>query len=118
MINTYVSAKLINYQTIRVFIFSDIRKPENTKIKLIKNETISDLTIVKESFINGLELYECKTNEKIELGNSYYISIESFGFVPLSMNDVTSFSDFDQEYYYSGDDLGYSYSKEKTTWKI
>jgi len=119
MINTYVSAKLIDYYTIKVFIFSDVRKPENTKIKLVKNdEVITNLTIVKESFINGLELYECKTNEKIELGNSYYISIESFGFVPLSMNDVTSFSDFDQEYYYSGDDLGYSYSKEKTTWKI
>src|SRR5574344_1175067 len=118
MINTYVSAKLINYQTIRVFIFSDIRKPENTKIKLIKNETISDLTIVRESFINGLELYERKTKEKIELGNDYYISIESFGYVPLSVNDATSFPGFDEEYYYGGNDLGFTYNKEFTTWKI
>jgi pullulanase len=118
MINTYVSAKLIDYQTIRVFIFSDIRKPENTKIKLIKNETISDLTIVRESFINGLELYECKTKEKIELGNDYYISIESFGYVPLSVNDATSFPGFDEEYYYDGNDLGFTYNKEFTTWKI
>lgn len=118
MINTYVSAKLIDYETIRVFIFSDIRKPENTKIKLVKNETISDLGIVRESFINGLELYECKTKEKIELGNDYYISIESFGYVPLSVNDATSFPDFDQEYDYDGNDLGFTYSKDSTTWKI
>jgi len=119
MINTYFSAKLINYNTIRVFIFSDIRKPQNTFIKLIKNDSVlTNLIVVKESFINGLELYECKTNEDIELGNDYYISIESFGFTPLIVSDATSFQDFDTKYTYNGDDLGFTYTKKSTTWKI
>jgi pullulanase len=34
------------------------------------------------------------------------------------MDDVTTFPNFDEEYAYKGDDLGFSYSKEKTTWKL
>ena len=84
MINTFFSAKLTSYNTIAVFIFSENRKPENNKIKLIKNdEAIINLDIVKQSFINGLEFYECRTKEKIVLGNDYFISIESFGVTPL-----------------------------------
>ncbi len=119
MINTFFSAKLTSYQTIAVFIFSEVRKPEENKIKLIKNdEEISNLTIIKQSFINGLEFYECRPKEKIVLGNDYYISIESFGITPLVLDDATSFKGFDEEYNYQKDDLGCTYAKEKTTWKV
>lgn len=119
MINTFFSAKLTSYETIAVFIFSEVRKPENNKIKLIKNgEETSNLDIVRQSFINGLEFYECKPKEKIVLGNDYCISIESFGVTSLILDDVTSFKGFDEEYYYQGDDLGFTYSREKTTWKV
>jgi pullulanase len=119
MINTFFSAKLASYETIAVFIFSEVRKPNSAKIKLIKNdEEITDLQIVKQSFINGLEFYECRPKNKIELGNEYAISIESFGVTPLVMDDATSFKNFDDEYFYSGDDLGFTYSNEKTTWKV
>ena len=119
MINTFFSAKLTSYNTIAIFIFSENRKPENNKIKLIKNdEAIINLDIVKQSFINGLEFYECRTKEKIVLGNDYFISIESFGVTPLILDDVTSFKDFDDDYAYLKNDLGFTYSKEKTTWKV
>lgn len=119
MINTYISAKLINYKTIRVFIFSEVKKPEYTQINLIKNdEEIFNLKVSKQSFINGLELYEFNLDEPIVLGNDYYISIESFGVTSLNVNDATSFDDFDKDYFYNGDDLGFTYSKEKTTWKL
>lgn len=119
MLNTYFSAKIVNYETIKVFIFSEVRKPENTKIKLIKNDDEAvNLEIVRQSFINGLELYECHCKEKLLLGNAYYVSIESFGVTPVVMDDVTTFPNFDEEYAYKGDDLGFSYSKEKTTWKL
>lgn len=119
MINTFFSAKLTSYDTIAVFIFSEVRKPAGNQIKLIKNDDeISNLTIVRQSFINGLEFYECHPKEKIVLGNDYYISIESFGITPLIIDDVTSFKNFDEEYNYQKDDLGCTYAKEKTTWKV
>lgn len=119
MINTYFSAKVFDYNTIKVFIFSDVQKPIDTKIKLVTNDSIVEsLEIVKQSFINGLELYECRCKEMIVLGKEYYISIESFGITPLIMDDVTGFPDFDDKYYYDGNDLGFTYSKEETTWKL
>ena len=119
MINTFFSAKLTSYETIAVFIFSEVRKPESSAIKLIKNdEEVMNLQVVRQSFINGLEFYECKIKNKIVLGNDYYISIDSFGVTPLIMDDVTSFKNFDVDYFYNGDDLGFTYSKEKTTWKL
>ena len=66
MVNAFFSAKLIDYSTIKVFIFSEVQKPEETKIKLIKDgDQVEVLTVVKQSFINGLELYECKTKKKL-----------------------------------------------------
>ena len=119
MLNSYFNAKLIDYDTIRVLIFSDIPKPDNTPIKLIKNdEEGKALNIVSRKFMSGIEIYECKCKEKIILGNEYYISIESFGIMPLMLTDVTSFSDFDKEYTYNNDDLGITYSKDKTIFKL
>ena len=119
MINTFLSAKLVDYYTIKVCIFSNVEKTDYYPIKLIKNnENPTELIISKHKFLSGIQLFECKSNNKIELGNNYLISIDSFGIVPLDVSDATSFADFDEEYFYNENDLGFTYSKKKTTFKI
>lgn len=117
--NAYFNAKLTDYKTIMVFIFSDFSKPENTPIEMIINgkEQVK-LDIVKKSFLNGLELFECKYYDGIKLGNDYVLYIDSFGFCALNVSQAINFPNFDEDYFYSGDDLGFTYSKDSTTWKL
>ncbi|MBR1581554.1 MAG: type I pullulanase [Bacilli bacterium] len=119
MLNTFFSAKLTDYQTIKVALFSSVKKEENVPILLYDSDgLIEELNISNQSFLNGLVLYECKSKCELKLGIDYSICIPSFGVVPLDVNDAVFFKDFDELYYYEGNDLGANYTKEKTTFKI
>ena len=119
MIDTFFGAKLIDYNTIRIAIFSNIAKPKNVPFQLIVDGEFSEnLNVVKQSFLSGISIYECKPKYPITLGKNYIIQCRDFGSAPLNVNDATSFEHFDDEYYYDGDDLGATYRKESTTFKV
>ncbi len=119
MINTFYSANLIDENTCNISIFSSYSKPDNYPIKLIVNgDKFIDLEIKKQSFLNGLCLYTCFYKNGFVLGNDYEIFIENFGITPLNMEAALNFKDFDKKYYYPFNDLGVTYSKEKTVFKI
>lgn len=119
MIDTFFGAKLVDYNTIRIAIFSSVNKSKNVPFQLIiDGKYKEDLLIVKQSFLNGLCLFECRPSTPIELGKNYIIQCRDFGSASLNVNDATSFPDFDKDYYYDGDDLGFSYTKEATTFKV
>ena len=119
MLNTFFCAKMIDYNKIKIIIFSNIGKDDNVPILLYDNHgLIEPLTITSQSFLNGLVVYECRPSVKLELGNEYSIGIESFGVCPVNVDDFPFRDDFDQEYTYDGDDLGANYSKNETTFKI
>lgn len=107
MKNTVWNAKLIDENLIRVTIFSNISKPNNTAISLVKDDSeISQLTIIKSNNMPGIVVYDLKPAYKITFGHRYNIVIESFGTVALDVNDMSLSDSFDEEYYYDGDDLG------------
>lgn len=115
MKNTVWTAKLLDQNIIRVTIFSTITKPCYYAINLVKDDKeISGLTIVKSSTFSGLSLYDCKAPYEIELGHKYNVVIESFGSVPLDINDLSMSSDFDDKYFYDGNDLGANYNPSYT----
>ena len=119
MLNTFFSGNLINENTCNVSIFSSFSKSDKTPIKLVINGTkFVDLEIKKQVFLNGLCLYTCFYKDGFVLGNDYDIYIENFGLTPLNMEAAYDFKDFDKKYYYPYNDLGVTYSKEKTTFKI
>ena len=119
MINTFFGANLVDYFTIRIAIFSEVTKNASSPFNLIiDGEKIVVLEIAKQSYLNGLCLYECRSKDKIELGHNYVIQCRDFGSTSLNVNEATTFPTFDEDFYYDGDDLGATYSKEKTTFKI
>ena len=119
MIDTFFGAKLVDYNTIRIAVFSSIAKGKNVPFQLIiDGEFAENLNIVKQSFLSGICLYECKPKYPITLGKNYIIQCRDFGSTSLDVNDATSFQYFDDEYYYDGDDLGVTYSKTSTTFKL
>lgn len=115
MTNTSITAKLLSENQIRITIFSNIMKPDNYNINLVKdNSLIKTLKIEKFSLMGNIAVYDCLTPYEIELGHFYDIVIESFGTTPLNVNNATSFSTFDDKFYYPGEDLGAHYHKDYT----
>ena len=119
MVNTFFGANLVDYHTIRISIFSEVSKSQTSPFNLIiDGEKIVVLEIFKQSYLNGLCLYECRSKNKIELGHNYVIQCRDFGCTSLNVNEATTFPNFDSDFYYDEDDLGYTYTKEKTTFKL
>lgn len=120
MVNTFFSANLVDYHTIRIALFSEIVKNENSNFDLVINggDTIKKLRVSRQSFLNGLALFDCKSTDKIELGNDYVVRCRDIGSVSLNVNEATTFDDFEEDYFYDGDDLGATYYKGKTVFKI
>lgn len=119
MINTFFGANLVDYHTIRIAIFSDVSKNTTSPFNLIiDGEKIIVLDVFKQSFLNGLCLFECRSKNKIELGHEYVIQCRDFGFTSLNVNEATTFPTFDEEFYYDGDDLGATYTPNETTFKL
>ncbi len=119
MVDTYFGANLVNYNTVNVFLFSSIQKSDHTPINVVINDTRTvKLEMKKQVFLNGICLYTCYFSEGFVLGNSYRIWIENYGIIPVNVNEAIDFPNFDEEYNYTGNDLGFTYSKKKTVFKL
>lgn len=68
----------------------------------------------KESYIN----YYLIPHHELAIGQAYEVIDQRGNRSVLRMRDVVRTVRFDEEYYYDGDDLGATYTKEKTTLKL
>ncbi|MCX8130519.1 MAG: type I pullulanase [Clostridia bacterium] len=69
---------------------------------------------------NITSVAEVTTSENLPLNRRYSVIVDGYqgeSTVILSGN-VLSSKEFDELFYYSGDDLGYTYSKEKTSFRV
>ncbi|MBQ4256009.1 MAG: type I pullulanase, partial [Bacilli bacterium] len=117
MKDTYINAKLVAPNLIRIAVFSSLPylKPEPD---LIVDGVISKrLYPVKISSLQSVTIADYRLEEELALGHSYYLAIAGLGIVPLDVTEATTFPDFDRKYYYDGE-LGAIYSKKCTTFRI
>ena len=56
--------------------------------------------------------------EELELSKAYDLSMEEYEGTTISMNRIIGSSYFDEAFTYDGDDLGATYTKEKTGFKV
>jgi len=56
--------------------------------------------------------------EKLDLNKAYTITRTDYGSMPVSMGEVFSSDEFNDAFYYDGDDLGTTYTKEKTSFRL
>ncbi|MDY6429706.1 MAG: type I pullulanase [Bacilli bacterium] len=119
MKDTYVNAKLITPDTIRLCVFSSLPweklsatlyedgKPSKNKLSLSKVNTLSSVAVA-----------DFKLSYPLELGHSYFFVTYQYGPLPLDVTEATSFQDFDSKYFYSGNDLGSTYTKNRTKFAL
>lgn len=82
-----------------------------------ENETIP-LTIIKVEPLAQETKYTTEINETLELNASYYVSDEERRLSFLRIGKIVRTELFDMMYEYDDHDLGVTYSKEKTTFKL
>lgn len=85
----------------------------------LKGEGVDiSLAIQEKVFLEGTVKYICKSTIKPEIGKAYNVIDEHGGVTDLQIGAVIRTEEFDQLFFYEGNDLGVSYSPEKTTFKL
>lgn len=117
MKDTYINAKLVAPNLIRLAVFSSLTylKPEPDII--VDGVLTKRLYPVKVSSLQSVTIADYRLEEELALGHSYCLAIAGLGIVPLDVTEATTFPDFDRKYYYDGE-LGVIYSKNSTTFRI
>ncbi|MFX3623104.1 MAG: type I pullulanase [Ectobacillus sp.] len=62
--------------------------------------------------------YECRVQAYLELGKSYIVKNERNDETDLQIGAVIRTKEFDEAYYYDGDDLGVTYTPEQSIFKL
>ncbi|WP_370225320.1 type I pullulanase [Cytobacillus sp.] len=73
--------------------------------------------ILKSMPIEDAIKYTCRIDHEVEFGKQYWVVDEYGGKTDLQIGAVIRTSDFDEKFYYDGP-LGFSYSKEKTHFRL
>ena len=119
MKNTYLQANLISHNRINVLLFTSIVLPNNPVFFLEKdggkNIKLKQLRHISNAAVS---IYELEMAEDFEYGHRYNVVLEGFVRFNLEVSEATEFPQFEEQFYYDGDDLGAIYSKEKTRFNV
>lgn len=116
---SYIKAKLTSLNKINVLLFTGINKREHFDFCLYKdNEILEKLTPVKQTFQNNIHMYELSLSENYEFGHNYSLYVSEFPMVSIDVSSITELKKFDELFYYDGNDLGVTYSKEETLFAL
>lgn len=119
MKNSFLKANLISLKVIRVLVFADFMQSNNPSFILKKDDVnIEKLKILKHISNQGINFYELEMTEPFDFGHRYLIQLESFTHEPIDVSEAPNFKEFDDLFYYDGDDLGATYTVKETTFAL
>ncbi len=119
MVNTYISAKLVDLRHINVMINSQAHDTDEHRFYIRKdNGMIKEARVVHKASTTGMILYTLALDEEFEFGRNYELNLHSFSPIPIDVSDAPSFPEFDEMFTYKGDDLGPIYSPLKTSFAL
>ena len=92
---------------------------ENYQFILFKdNVQLEKITPSRQTFQNNLFVFELTLNSNFEFGHEYSLFVSEFPMVSIDVSSATEFASFDEDFYYDGNDLGSTYSKEETNFVL
>ena len=119
MKNTYIQANLVSLTRINYMMFTGVYLANNPSFYLqVDNEKPVKLKVNRHISSNNLSLYELEMAKEFEYGRQYVVILESFPRVNVEVSQATDFKDFDEKFYYEGEDLGAIYHKDYTDFNI
>ena len=105
-------------------VVSILRKKETIQDKDVayylenQDNKQSELIIKHVEETSDTFIYTCKLNETIVFGHQYEVVNETGRRIALIFRQVVKSDIFDKRFYYPGNDLGYTYNKTKTIFKL
>ena len=116
---SYLKAKLTAWKRINIVLFTDMPRTEKLSISLFKEEKlIKKVTNAHFTSINNLYITDLFLDEDYELGKNYRLLVGDLSFTNIDLSEAVYFSDFDDRYFYNGDDLGNKYHKDYTEFVV
>ncbi len=112
------SAHLLSPTLVRVVLYSDQYHFEQSEIKIFReNESLVPFKLVNITSQYKVTIVNLELEQPFVLGHCFIVYIQNYGQTHLNVNAATTFSGFDEDYYYAGE-LGALYTKEKTTFRL
>ncbi|WP_052476713.1 type I pullulanase [Jeotgalibacillus campisalis] len=90
---------------------------EDTGISLSGGLDIESILPVKEGETLTTKV-KITTKQEIDLTKTYKVITDVFGEATVQVGKVVRSEEFDEEYFYDGDDLGNTYTEEQTDFKV
>lgn len=116
---SFIKANLITKKRIDVFVFTSMGKPDNLFFKLFKDDSNQiNVKIAKQISTNESYIYSLEMENEFEFGHSYSLCMTDFPMVSVDISNAVNFPDFDEQFYYDGDDLGAIYTKKCTKFAV
>lgn len=104
-----------DYQTMEFKVSGELSQEEIEGIQILDGELKAmDTEKISVSKKNGT----AKITGTFEKRGDYYVTLKDKAPVKAGMPDIYSTEEFEEQYAYTGDDLGASWTKEATTFKV
>ncbi len=118
MKDTFLSARLVEKDLIRLSVFS-ATPYQKFEVKLIVDD-VEEVKLTSTKFVStpNSMMFDYRLDKPLPLGHSYAIALVGWAIIPLDMSEVPTFPSFNEAFYYDGDDLGATYSKEETSFAL
>ncbi len=117
MKDTYLHAKLISFERIRLVCFSSFPfDPRSYEFRCEGKKIL--VSLERLNSISGISIADFALASPLKLGHEYSVLIPGFGSIPVDVDDASTFPEFDSLYSCPDEELGYSYSPERTTFAL
>lgn len=118
--STFIKANLVSLKTVDVMVFTDVFMMEN---QLHFNLFIDDKyayrpTIIRRTMSRELFLFRLELKEPFDFSKRYYVSLLNFPIQVIDVSLASDFKEFDDMFYYDGDDLGSIYYPDHTDFAL
>ena len=118
MKDTYLNARLIQPDLVRLVVFSDLPWERIEPSLVVDGVPGPKMKPTRMNTLASLAIVDFRLADSLALGHSYFLQMPQYGSIPVEVSEATSFPGFDEAYHYEGDDLGATYSKKGTTFAI
>lgn len=116
-LNTF-EAYLDQYEVITVYLKKTFYDGESSTFRLKDEQSNSVNLVILDKCEDGDYIKYNLQAPQLILGDTYRIADDHNLVCPLQYGYVVRTSEFDEDFYYAGEDLGTTYSKQATTFKV
>lgn len=106
-------AKLEDFHNIKFAVNVAVDSADSVKL-MSGNRQVNATVKLSDDKKSG----DIRTTDSLDLNTKYTVAIDQYKGGNVTLGDVLSSDDFKKMYDYSGDDLGETYTKTKTTFKV